>query len=73
MEISMPTTVQIEVYIDPDRCGNSCICIDLCSMGVFGILDGRTYPVNSQVCCSCFRCNEFCPHHAISTRWILRA
>jgi NAD-dependent dihydropyrimidine dehydrogenase PreA subunit len=73
MEVSLPTTVQFEVYIDPDRCRNSCVCIDMCSMGVFVKKDGNVYPWNSHLCCSCFKCNEFCPHHAISTRWILRA
>jgi NAD-dependent dihydropyrimidine dehydrogenase PreA subunit len=34
MEVSLPTTVQFEVYLDPDRCTLSCVCIDLCSMGV---------------------------------------
>ncbi len=73
MEISLPTTVQFEVYIDPDRCSSSCVCIDMCSMGVFVKKDGQVYPWNSHLCCSCFKCSEFCPHHAISTRWILRA
>ncbi|RPI38662.1 MAG: hypothetical protein EHM53_08370 [Methanoregulaceae archaeon] len=73
MEVSWSSTVQFEVYIDPDRCGKSCVCIDMCSMGVFAKVNGDVYPLNSQLCCSCFKCNEFCPHHAISTRWILRA
>jgi len=73
MEVSWSTTVLFEVYIDPDRCGKSCVCIDMCSMGVFREKDGVVYPWNSHLCCSCFKCNEFCPHHAISTRWILMA
>lgn len=73
MEISLPTTVLFEVYIDPHRCRMSGVCIDMCSMGVFAWVDGTVYPLNSHLCCSCFQCSEFCPHHAISARWILRA
>jgi NAD-dependent dihydropyrimidine dehydrogenase PreA subunit len=73
MEVSWSSTVQFEVYIDPERCGKSCVCVDMCSMGVFAKVNGDVFPVNSHLCCSCFKCNEFCPHHAISTRWILRA
>ena len=25
------------------------------------------------LCCTCLRCSDFCPTHAISTRWTLRA
>lgn len=73
MEASWSSTVLFEVYIDPDRCGKSCVCIDMCSMGVFAKVNGDVYPLNSHLCCSCFKCNEFCPHHAINTRWILKA
>jgi NAD-dependent dihydropyrimidine dehydrogenase PreA subunit len=73
MEVSLPTTVLFEVYIDPDRCTTSAVCVDMCSMGVFVKSNGSVSPLNSHLCCSCFRCSEFCPHNAISTRWILRA
>lgn len=43
-------------------------------MGVFEEKGGQVYPYNSHICCCCcFKCNEFCPNHAISTRWILIA
>jgi len=73
MEVSLPTNISFEVYIDPDCCRRSCVCIDMCSMGVFARVDGAVYPLNSHLCCSCFKCNEFCPHNAIKTRWVLRA
>ena len=73
MEIYGPTTVLFEVYVDPDRCDNCGACIDLCSMGVFAMTPEGLYPLRSQLCCSCFKCNEFCPRNAISTRWIIRA
>ncbi len=73
MEVSLPTTVLFEVYIDPHRCTTSAVCVDMCSMGVFVKRNGSVFPLNSHLCCSCFKCNEFCPHNAISTRWILRA
>jgi len=73
LEVGPATTVLFEVYIDQERCKLSCVCIDLCSMGVFVRQKHRVYPEKSELCCSCFKCSEFCPEHAISTRWILRA
>lgn len=73
MEICPPTTVLLEVYLDPATCCRTRVCIDMCSMGVFVVDNDRVYPLNSQVCIGCFRCNDFCPSHAIHTRWIVRA
>ena len=73
MEISAPTTINFEVYVDPERCTSCGICISMCSMGVFVKNRQGVYHERSQLCCSCFKCNEFCPAHAISTRWIVRA
>jgi len=80
LEVGPATTVGIEVYIDPDSCGRShhCRhyhkCVDLCSMGVFVKVKGDgVYPEKSHLCCMCFLCHDFCPAHAISVRWTLRA
>ncbi len=43
-------------------------------MGVFVSIKGDgVYPEKSQLCCMCFLCNDFCPAHAITVRWTLRA
>jgi formate hydrogenlyase subunit 6/NADH:ubiquinone oxidoreductase subunit I len=43
-------------------------------MGVFVKVKGDgVYPEKSHLCCMCLLCNEFCPEHAISVRWTLRA
>ncbi|MFY9981734.1 MAG: hypothetical protein WAK75_04100 [Methanoregula sp.] len=80
MEVGPATTVGTEVYVDPDLCSRSrhCHakhrCVDLCSMGVFVSIKGDgVYPEKSQLCCMCFLCNDFCPAHAITVRWTLRA
>ncbi len=80
MEVGPSTTVGIEVYIDPDLCRKSRLCrtrhqcIDQCSMGVFVRVNGAgVYPEKSHLCCMCMLCNDFCPEHAICTRWTLRA
>lgn len=73
MEICVPTSITFEIYLDPDRCIQCGVCVDMCSMGVFTRNHEGIYPEKSHLCCSCFKCNEFCPEHAISTRWIMRA
>jgi NAD-dependent dihydropyrimidine dehydrogenase PreA subunit len=69
-----PTTIQVEIYIEPSYCTNCGTCVDLCSMGVFGVDgDSRILPVHSDICVGCFKCREFCPENAIQPRWIVRA
>ena len=73
MEISIPTTVSTEVYLNPDLCRNCGLCIDMCSMGVFANTDEGVYPLKSHLCIACFKCNDFCPENAITTRFVVRA
>lgn len=80
VEVGPATTVGFEVYIDQDLCRKSAdchhqhLCIDRCSMGVFARIHGNgVYPEKSHLCCMCMLCSEFCPAHAITTRWTLRA
>jgi formate hydrogenlyase subunit 6/NADH:ubiquinone oxidoreductase subunit I len=40
---------------------------------VFGVVDDVVYPVKMHLCVTCLRCSDFCPAHAISTRWTVRA
>jgi energy-converting hydrogenase B subunit K len=61
------------VYIERRLCSNCGICIEMCSMGVFGMVDGDVFPVRMHLCITCLQCADFCPTHAISTRWTVRA
>jgi len=69
MEVSLPTTVQIEVYIDPDRCTMSCVCIDMCSMGVFEKKGRARVPVQQPDLLLLFQVQRVlpapCHHHAV--------
>jgi len=73
LEISAPTTIAIEVYIDRNLCCDYRVCLEMCSMGVFGLVDKEVYPVKMHLCIQCLKCSDFCPAHAISTRWTVRA
>jgi hypothetical protein len=73
MEVSLPTTITFEVYIDPDRCGKSLVCTDR-PMGVFQGKRWRGLPVEqSSLLLLVSSAIESCQQHAISTRWIVRA
>jgi NAD-dependent dihydropyrimidine dehydrogenase PreA subunit len=73
LQISAPATIAVEVYIDRQLCCDYRICLEMCSMGVFGVVDGVVYPVRMHLCITCLRCSDFCPAHAIGTRWTVRA
>jgi NAD-dependent dihydropyrimidine dehydrogenase PreA subunit len=73
LEIYAPGTLTIEVYIDKHWCCECGTCIGMCSMGVFDHLGKTFMPVRMHVCCTCLKCSDFCPTHAISTSWTLRA
>jgi len=73
MEICAPGTIAIEVYIDKRLCCECGTCIEMCSMGVFDLVDGTVIPVRMHLCCTCLKCTDFCPTHAINTRWTVRA
>jgi len=46
--------------------------VDLCSMGVFRIVNHKAEPFRAYLCVGCFKCREFCPSAAIAPRWIMR-
>jgi hypothetical protein len=39
VEISAPATIAVEVFIDRHLCCDYRNCLDMCSMGVFGLVD----------------------------------
>jgi NAD-dependent dihydropyrimidine dehydrogenase PreA subunit len=73
VQISAPTTIAVEVHIDRQLCCDYRICVEMCSMGVFEVVDDVVCPVRMHLCITCLRCADFCPTHAISTRWTVRA
>ena len=73
MEISAPATIVVEVFIDRHLCCDFRNCLDMCSMGVFSLVDDVVCPVKMHLCITCLRCADFCPTHAISPRWTVRA
>jgi NAD-dependent dihydropyrimidine dehydrogenase PreA subunit len=72
MEISPSPTILMEVYIDRIFCNGCGKCVDLCSMGVFKIVNKKAEAARAQVCIGCFKCRDFCPTHAIAPRWVMR-
>jgi len=70
--LTNPVSLVAEVWVDPLLCRGSGVCVAECSMGVFEIVKHKAYPTHADICIGCFKCLEFCPRHAISSRWIMR-
>jgi len=73
VEISAPATIAVDVTIDRQLCCDNRNCLEMCSMGVFGVVDGAVLPVKMHLCITCLECADFCPTHAITARWTMRA
>jgi NAD-dependent dihydropyrimidine dehydrogenase PreA subunit len=67
-----PAALFIDIWVDPGLCIGCGECVTQCSMGVFEMDGNNAFPMHREICVGCFKCLEFCPNHAIQTRWILR-
>jgi 2-oxoglutarate ferredoxin oxidoreductase subunit delta len=72
LEVGPSPTILMEVYVDRIFCNGCGLCVDLCSMGVFTLVEMKAEPIRVHLCIACFKCKEFCPSHAIAPRWIMR-
>jgi ferredoxin len=72
VEIVPSPTLLMEIFVDRIFCNGCGVCVDLCSMGVFRIVNHKAEPFRAYLCVGCFKCREFCPSAAIAPRWIMR-
>ena len=55
------------VTIDPNRCNNCGACMDVCPALVIEEKNGKAFPVNTEVCISCWHCVAVCPKEAVQS------
>jgi len=58
----------VEVIVDADKCTGCGTCVDVCPVGVFEIVDGKSSPVNVDECLVCMACETQCPENAIEVK-----
>ena len=58
----------VEVIVDADKCTGCGTCVDVCPVGVFEIVDGKSSPVNVDECLVCMACEAQCPENAIEVK-----
>jgi len=57
----MPT-----VTVDKKKCDGDGVCVDICPMNVYEMVDGKSDPVRSDDCIMCMACVNACPNQAIT-------
>lgn len=57
----MPT-----VIVDKELCDGDAVCIDICPMNVYDLIDGQASPERADDCIMCMACVNACPNQAIT-------
>jgi NAD-dependent dihydropyrimidine dehydrogenase PreA subunit len=57
-----------EVILDKERCKGCEECIEVCTVKVFEMQDGKPVPVNVKECLGCGSCVEVCKEKAITVK-----
>ena len=57
----MPT-----VTVDKNKCDGDAVCVDICPMNVYELVDGKSEPVRADDCIMCMACVNACPQQAIT-------
>jgi len=57
----MPT-----VTVDKTKCDGDGVCVDICPMNVYEMVDGKSEPVRTDDCIMCMACVNACPNQAIT-------
>ena len=51
--------------VDKEKCKGCKECIEVCSVGVFEMKEGKSVPANPEECLGCESCVEVCKENAI--------
>lgn len=49
-----------------DACDGDAVCVDICPMSVFELVDGKSVPERADDCIMCMACVNACPQQAIT-------
>ncbi len=57
-----------EVIVDKEKCKGCEECIEICTVQVFEMQEGKSVPVNAKECLGCQSCVEVCKEKAITVK-----
>lgn len=57
-----------EVIVDSKKCKGCEECLEVCTVGVFEMREGKSVPVKVKECLGCQSCVEICKERAITVR-----
>ena len=57
-----------QVSVDREKCKGCEECVEVCTVKVFEIQEGKAVPVNVKDCIGCGSCVEVCKDKAITVR-----
>jgi NAD-dependent dihydropyrimidine dehydrogenase PreA subunit len=56
----------VTVTVDKDKCDGDAVCVDICPMNVYDMVDDKAEPTRSDECIMCMACVNACPNQAIT-------
>jgi NAD-dependent dihydropyrimidine dehydrogenase PreA subunit len=60
--------VAFQVSVEREKCKSCEECVEVCTVKVFEIQEGKPIPVNVKDCMGCGSCVEVCKEKAITVR-----
>lgn len=57
----MPT-----VTVDKEKCDGDGVCVDICPMNVYDLVNDKSEPTRADDCILCMACVNACPTQAIT-------
>jgi len=49
-----------------DACNGDAVCVDICPMNCYDMVDGKSSPARADDCIMCMACVNACPTQAIT-------
>lgn len=59
--IEMPT-----IIVDKEKCDGDGVCVDICPMNCYDMVDNKSEPTRADDCIMCMACVNACPQAAIT-------
>lgn len=56
----------VTVTVDKDKCDGDGVCVDICPMNVYDMVDDKAEPTRNDECIMCMACVNACPTQAIT-------
>jgi NAD-dependent dihydropyrimidine dehydrogenase PreA subunit len=56
----------VTVIVDKEACDGDGVCVDVCPVDVFGLVDDKAIPTRADDCILCMACVSACPTLAIT-------